>query len=128
MTNWAQYFLKWVISHPAITCAIPATNNPAHQAENIGALRGPLPDKEMRTRMLRHMETLPGFDKVARDAPLPGQGLQRHHPPRAEPAGSGGEVKGNRGRVREPGPGLAPRARRYFFSLAMPSMAITCFS
>jgi diketogulonate reductase-like aldo/keto reductase len=73
VTNWAQYFLKWVISHPAITCAVPATNNPAHQSENSGALKGPLPDKEMRTRMLRHMETLPGFDKLAEMAPYPGK-------------------------------------------------------
>jgi diketogulonate reductase-like aldo/keto reductase len=71
--NWAQFFLKWVISHPAVTCAIPATHNPDHQAENIGALRGPLPDKEMRTRMLRHMESIPGFDKVGSTPPYPGK-------------------------------------------------------
>jgi diketogulonate reductase-like aldo/keto reductase len=71
--NWAQYFLKWVISHPAITCAIPATSNPDHQAENIGALKGPLPDKEMRARMVRHMESIPGFDKLAEMAPYPGK-------------------------------------------------------
>jgi diketogulonate reductase-like aldo/keto reductase len=74
--NWAQFFLKWVISHPAVTVAIPATNNPAHQAENIGALRGPLPDKEMRARMLRHMESLPGFDKVGTMAPYPGKNYE----------------------------------------------------
>lgn len=73
VANWAQYFLKWVISHPAITCAIPATNNPEHQSENIGALRGPLPDREMRARMLRHMETVPGFDKLAAMPPYPGK-------------------------------------------------------
>jgi diketogulonate reductase-like aldo/keto reductase len=71
--NWAQFFLKWVISHPAITCAIPATNNPQHQSENIGALKGPLPDKEMRARMVRHMETIPGFDKLASMPPYPGK-------------------------------------------------------
>lgn len=71
--NWAQYFLKWVISHPAITCAIPATTNPDHQSENIGALRGLLPDKEMRTRMVKHMETIPGFDKLAEMLPYPGK-------------------------------------------------------
>ncbi len=71
--NWAQFFLKWVISHPAITCAIPATNNPDHQSENIGALRGPLPDREMRARMLRHMESIPGFDKVGSTPPYPGK-------------------------------------------------------
>lgn len=73
IANWAQYFLKWVISHPAITCAIPATNNPDHQSENIGALKGPLPDQEMRKRMLRHMESIPGFDKLHETPPYPGK-------------------------------------------------------
>jgi diketogulonate reductase-like aldo/keto reductase len=63
--NWAQFFLKWVISHPNVTCALPSTSNPAHAAENIAALRGPLPDREMRARMVRHMETIPGFSKIA---------------------------------------------------------------
>ena len=71
--NWAQFFLKWVISNPAITCVIPATSNPAHQAENIGALRGPLPDKEMRARMVKHMETIPGFDKLQEMPAYPGK-------------------------------------------------------
>ena len=62
--NWAQYFLKWAASHPAVTCVIPATSDPVHAAENVGALRGPLPDAAMRDRMLRHAEALPGFDKV----------------------------------------------------------------
>jgi hypothetical protein len=69
--NWAQFFLKWVISHPAVTCAIPATTNPDHESENIGALKGPLPDKEMRARMVKHMETIPGFDKLAAMPPYP---------------------------------------------------------
>ena len=73
IANWAQFFLKWVISHPAITCAIPATSNPDHQAENIGALKGPLPDAEMRKRMLRHMESIPGFDKLHETPPYPGK-------------------------------------------------------
>jgi len=71
--NWAQFFLKWVISHPAITAAIPATTNPDHESENIGALRGPLPDKAMRARMVKHMETIPGFDKLAEMPPYPGK-------------------------------------------------------
>ncbi len=49
--NWAQVFLKFVISHPAVTCAIPATSNPAHMRENMGALSGPLPDEALRRRM-----------------------------------------------------------------------------
>jgi len=71
--NWAQFFLKWVISHPAVTAAIPATSNPDHMSENIGALRGPLPDREMRARMVKHMETIPGFDKLAEMKPYPGK-------------------------------------------------------
>jgi diketogulonate reductase-like aldo/keto reductase len=64
--SWAQFFLKWIISHPAVTCALPATSNPAHAAENVAAMRGPMPDREMRARMLRHMEQIPGFDAVER--------------------------------------------------------------
>lgn len=71
--NWAQFFLKWVISHPAITCALPATANPDHAAQNVGALRGPLPDREMRARMVRHMEGIPGFDNLAQMAWYPGK-------------------------------------------------------
>jgi len=63
--NWAQYFLKWVISHPAVTCALPSTSNPAHVVDNMGALRGPLPDRRTRERMLRHLESIPGFDELA---------------------------------------------------------------
>jgi diketogulonate reductase-like aldo/keto reductase len=64
--TWSQFFLKWVIAHPAVTCAIPATSNPNHLVENVGAMRGPLPDSEMRTRMVRHMETIPGFAELDR--------------------------------------------------------------
>ena len=62
--TWSQFFLKWVISHPAVTCALPATSNPDHLMENVGAMRGPLPDREMRTRMVRHVESIPGFDQL----------------------------------------------------------------
>jgi diketogulonate reductase-like aldo/keto reductase len=62
--TWAQFFLTWVISHPAVTCAIPATADPAHLLENVAAMRGPLPDRDMRMRMVRHMETIPGFDTL----------------------------------------------------------------
>jgi len=71
--TWAQFFLKWIVSHPAVTCAIPATTNPKHQADNIGALKGPLPDERMRNRMLKHMETIPDFDKVAKMPAYPGK-------------------------------------------------------
>jgi diketogulonate reductase-like aldo/keto reductase len=64
--SWSQFFLKWVISHPAITCAIPATSNPDHVVENVGAMRGPLPDRAMRARMVQHMESIPEFDQLDR--------------------------------------------------------------
>ena len=44
--------------------ALSATANPEHASDNIAALRGPLPDASMRQRMVRHMETIPGFDKI----------------------------------------------------------------
>ena len=48
---WSQFFLKYVISHPAVTCAIPATSDPEHLVENMGGGRGALPDAETRKRM-----------------------------------------------------------------------------
>ena len=42
--SWAQYFLKWIVSHPAVTCAIPGTGNPKHMADNLGAGAGQLPN------------------------------------------------------------------------------------
>ncbi len=71
--NWAQFFLKYVISHPAVTAAIPATTNPDHVVQNMGAMRGALPDAAMRARMVKHMENLPGFDKLAQTPPYPGK-------------------------------------------------------
>jgi len=57
-TNWAQFLLKFVVSHPAVTCVIPATRRVDHMEENMGALRGRLPDARMRTRMARHAENV----------------------------------------------------------------------
>ncbi len=57
-TNWAQFFLKFIVSHPAVTCAIPATTRVDHMRENMGAALGRLPDPEMRKRMIRHVEAL----------------------------------------------------------------------
>ena len=57
-TNWAQFFLKFVISHPAVTCAVPATSSVAHMNENMGALYGALPDTAMRDRMIRYIESI----------------------------------------------------------------------
>ncbi|MBW8372300.1 MAG: aldo/keto reductase [Thiobacillus sp.] len=50
-TSWAQFALKFIISHPAVTCAIPATTRVAHVRENVGAASGRLPDQAMRARM-----------------------------------------------------------------------------
>ena len=56
--NWAQVFLKFVVSHPAVTCAIPATSNPAHMRENMGALAGRMPDAALRRRMAAEFDRL----------------------------------------------------------------------
>jgi diketogulonate reductase-like aldo/keto reductase len=56
--NWAQFFLKFVVSHPLVTCAIPATSKAPHMVENIGALYGRLPDADLRKRMIDDMRSL----------------------------------------------------------------------
>ena len=50
-TSWSQLLLKFVVSHPALTCAIPGTGNPAHMADNAGAGGGRMPDETMRARI-----------------------------------------------------------------------------
>lgn len=56
--TWADFLLKFIISHPAVTCAIPATTSVAHVRENMGACRGPLPDAATRRRMAAYIEAL----------------------------------------------------------------------
>jgi aryl-alcohol dehydrogenase-like predicted oxidoreductase len=56
--SWAQIFLKFIISHPAVTCAIPATSKTDHLLDNMAALRGPLPDAAMRQQMIRYIAGL----------------------------------------------------------------------
>jgi diketogulonate reductase-like aldo/keto reductase len=56
--NWAQFLLKFIVSHPAVTCAIPATTRVDHVVENVGAARGGLPDAGLRARMSAHVEKL----------------------------------------------------------------------
>jgi len=56
--SWAQFFLKWILAHPAITCAIPGTRNPKHVADNLAAAVGPLPDAATRRRMASHFNSL----------------------------------------------------------------------
>lgn len=57
-TSWAQFALKFVISHPAVTCAIPATTRVDHVRENLAAATGRLPDTAMRARMAAHVARL----------------------------------------------------------------------
>jgi len=56
--NWPQVLLKFIISHPAVTCTIPATTRVDHMRENMGALRGRLPDAALRRRMAADVEKL----------------------------------------------------------------------
>jgi len=58
IASWAQYFLKWIVSHPAVTCAIPATSKPAHMRDNAGAGLGALPDPAGRQRMQQYYDAL----------------------------------------------------------------------
>jgi diketogulonate reductase-like aldo/keto reductase len=51
-TTWAQALLKFIVSHPAVTCAIPATTRVDHVRENLGAAQGSLPDTAMRARIV----------------------------------------------------------------------------
>lgn len=56
--SWPQFLLKFIISHPAVTCAIPATSNPAHARENVSAALGRLPDEATRQRMIGYVQSL----------------------------------------------------------------------
>ena len=57
-TSWAQFILKYIVSHPAVTCAIPATSQVAHVKENMAAASGSLPDAATRRRMAAYVEAL----------------------------------------------------------------------
>ena len=56
--TWAQYFLKYIVGHPAVTCAIPATSDPEHAADNMGAAHGAVPNARQRQRMLKEFQRL----------------------------------------------------------------------
>ncbi|HEY6070762.1 MAG TPA: aldo/keto reductase [Chthoniobacterales bacterium] len=56
--SWAQFFLKWIIAHPAVTCAIPATNDPRHLQDNIHGGVGRLPNEEIRGRMTEFLRSI----------------------------------------------------------------------
>ena len=56
--SWGQFFLKFVVSHPAVTCAIPATSKVHHMQDNMGAGFGRMPDQQQRQRMLDYFDSL----------------------------------------------------------------------
>jgi len=56
--NWPQFLLKFIVSHPAVTCAIPATTKLEHMQENMGAATGSLPNPAMRKQMLDYLKTI----------------------------------------------------------------------
>ena len=56
--SWGQFFLKFIISHPAVTCVIPATSKPHHMSDNLGAGFGPLPADATRKRMVEYLRNL----------------------------------------------------------------------
>lgn len=56
--NWAEFFLKYILSHPAVTCAIPATTSVEHMKENMGALYGALPGEQQRRQMAAYVAGL----------------------------------------------------------------------
>jgi diketogulonate reductase-like aldo/keto reductase len=56
--SWAQFFLKWIVAHPAVTCTIPGTGKPEHMIDNLAAGTGVLPDAAMRGRMAAYFDAL----------------------------------------------------------------------
>ena len=57
-SSWGQFFLKFIISHPAVTCVIPATSKPHHMIDNLGAGFGTMPDRATRQRMIEYFSKL----------------------------------------------------------------------
>jgi aryl-alcohol dehydrogenase-like predicted oxidoreductase len=57
--TWAQFFLKYLISHPDMTLVIPGTSDPEHLIDNMGAGLGPMPDQATRARMAALVDALP---------------------------------------------------------------------
>jgi diketogulonate reductase-like aldo/keto reductase len=58
IASWAQYFLKWILGHPAVTCVIPGTARPEHMLDNLAAGTGEMPGDALRRRMAAHYESL----------------------------------------------------------------------
>jgi aryl-alcohol dehydrogenase-like predicted oxidoreductase len=57
-TSWAQYFLKYLLAHPAVNCVIPGTRRVSHLRDNLQAGVGRLPDAAMRRRMIEYLGSL----------------------------------------------------------------------
>jgi diketogulonate reductase-like aldo/keto reductase len=58
IASWAQYFLKWIVGHPAVTCAIPGTGKPEHMKDNLAAGYGVIPDAAARKKMAAYFDSL----------------------------------------------------------------------
>ena len=58
ISSWGQFFLKYILSHPAVTCVIPGTSDPEHLVDNMGAGYGKMPDEKTRKEMLRYFNNL----------------------------------------------------------------------
>jgi len=71
--SWAQFMIKYVASHPAVTVVTPATSKVANMTDNIGAAVGRLPDEAMRKRMAQFVDALPAASAEAMRG-VPGQG------------------------------------------------------
>ena len=56
--SWGQFFLKFIVSHPAVTCVIPATSKPHHMIDNLGAGFGEMPDQATREKMAAFWDSL----------------------------------------------------------------------
>ncbi len=56
--SWGQFFLKYIVGHPAVTCVIPGTAKPHYATDNMGAAMGQLPDAAMRTKMEEYFDSL----------------------------------------------------------------------
>jgi len=56
--SWGQFFLKYILGHPAVTCVIPATSKPHHLVDNMGAGVGKLPDEATRRKMVQYVDRL----------------------------------------------------------------------
>jgi aryl-alcohol dehydrogenase-like predicted oxidoreductase len=71
--SWAQFFLSYVAAHPAVTCVIPATTDPAHVRENLLTMHRPLPDRRQRRRMLGYLREIPEFARIGAIPWYPGK-------------------------------------------------------